>query len=142
VDLDFGPIQQMSPTPTDAQSTITVACSGEPEDLTGLPPTATVDYVVSINAGSSGNFLARNMVRSGGGDMQGYNLFVDSGRMFIWGDGTSGTLTQGGTFSFDAIDVTAGTQKSAEHLVYGRVPAGVNALPGTYSDLVTVTLSF
>jgi len=59
-----------------------------------------------------------------------YNLYTDSLRSIIWGDGTSGTMLVG----------TTGT--SATYAVYGRIPAAQDLPAGSYNDSITVTLTF
>src|SRR5258705_13899924 len=48
----------------------------------------TVSYAISLSAGT-GPYAARQM--ASGAHSLGYNLFKDSARSLVWGDGTSGT---------------------------------------------------
>lgn len=59
-------------------------------------------------------------------------LVVDATLLTIWGDGSAGTGTFKGT----------GTGTEVATPVYGRIPARQNAHVGTYSDMVTVTVTF
>jgi spore coat protein U-like protein len=63
-----------------------------------------------------------------------YNLYQDSTRTVIWGDGTGGsqTVVQPSPPLNTNIDVT----------VYGRVPAGQDVSSGSYSSTVTATIFF
>jgi len=63
----------------------------------------------------------------------GYNLFRDAAGTIIRGDGTSGTqyLTFAGT---------PGNKDYAGN-IYGIIPAGLDAPPGTYTDTIQATLS-
>lgn len=61
-----------------------------------------------------------------------YQLYLDSGRTQVWGN-TSGTRYNHTTpANGNTVNVT----------VYGRVPAMPTAAPGTYSDTITVTLTY
>jgi len=75
-----------------------------------------------------GTMLSRQM-QSGAYSMT-YNLYSDSLRSIIWGDGTSGTM----------LVSTSGT--SATYAVYGRIPAAQNLPAGSYNDSIAVTLTF
>lgn len=59
-----------------------------------------------------------------------YNLFIDPQRVMVWGDGTGGSNT-----------VSA---MSAEHdfPVYARAPARQNLTPGSYTDIISVTVTY
>jgi len=61
-----------------------------------------------------------------------YNLFLDATRLTIWGDGSAGTGTVSGV----------GTGANINTPVYGRIAARQNAFVGTYSDVITVTITF
>ena len=62
-----------------------------------------------------------------------YNLYTDSNRTTVWGDGLSSTATIAGTGS--GINQTA--------TIYGRITAGQTSAPaGSYADTVSVTLTY
>jgi spore coat protein U-like protein len=88
---------------------------------------ASTTYSISLSSGF-GTYASRNM--TSGTNVLAYNLYVDPTRLTIWGDGSSGTATVSGS----------GTTGSSP--VYGRIPARQNAFVGTYSDIVTVTVTF
>jgi spore coat protein U-like protein len=60
-----------------------------------------------------------------------YHLYSDSGHTVNWGN-TVGTDTVSMTGSGVAQTLT----------VYGQVPAGQFVTPGSYSDTITVTLTY
>ena len=60
-----------------------------------------------------------------------YSLYSDSGRTTVWGN-TVGTDTVAAT----------GSGASQSYTVYGRVTAQTTPAPGTYSDTVTVTVTY
>ncbi len=109
-------------TPLDATSTLTVTCSN------------TTPYTVSLsagaNAGGATNFANRTM--KSGADTLAYQLYLDSGRSTVWGDGTAASSAKNGT----------GTGSVQSHTVYGRLPSLANVVPGSYTDTVTVTISY
>lgn len=90
---------------------------------------------VKISQGSAASYTPRKMTK--GANAISYNLFTDSGRTTIWGDGTggSGYLSDSGT-----VVVIVGFSKN--YTIYGRIPAGQNISAGIYNDSVTVTFSF
>jgi spore coat protein U-like protein len=61
----------------------------------------------------------------------GYSLFTDTSRSSIWGNTVgSNTVSSNGTGAAQA------------YTVYGRVSAQTTPAPGTYTDTVTVTLTY
>lgn len=61
-----------------------------------------------------------------------YNLYTDSARSVVWGDGTNSTAT---------ISLT-GTGNTVNTTIYGNIPASSVLVPGTYNDSVVVTLTY
>lgn len=108
--------------PLDATSTLTVSCSNS------------TPYAVSLNAGANAggatNFTSRAM--KSGSDTLSYQLYLDSGRSTVWGDGTASSSSKSGT----------GTGSTQSIPVYGRIPSLANVVPGSYTDTVTVTVSY
>ena len=61
-----------------------------------------------------------------------YSLYVDSGYVGIWGDGSTGTAVTG-----------TGTGVNDTRTIYARIPTGQSgAAQGAYSDAVTVTVNY
>jgi len=108
-------------TPLDATSTLSVQC------------TNTTPYTVALNAGSNAggasNFTNRTM--KSGSNSLGYQLYLDAGRSSIWGDGTASSTVAG-----------TGTGSTQSLTIYGRLPSLANVVPGSYTDTVTVTISY
>ena len=109
-------------TPIDATSTLTVVC------------TNTTPYAVSLdaglNAGAATNFGSRTM--KSGAHSLGYQLYTTAARAVVWGDGTGGSAPVSGT----------GIGSSQSLTIHGRLPSLSGVVPGTYSDTVTVTISY
>ena len=109
-------------TPIDATSALSVKC------------TNTTPYTVALNAGANAGgasvFSARTM--KSGTNSLAYQLYLDSGRSSVWGDSTNTSSTVSGT----------GTGNTQSLTIYGRLPSLANVVPGSYTDTVTVTISY
>ena len=117
--LSFGPYNVFNTSPTTGSGTLTVdSCS------TGKPT-----YTAALSTGISGTYSLRTMT-NGTNTLQ-YNLYTTSGHTNVWGDGTGSTRTVGGN----------GTSSSTQ-TIYGNIPAGQDVSAGTYSDSITLTISF
>lgn len=92
------------------------------------------NYTIALNAGTTvGATLAdRQMTIAGGGSVAHYQLYTSSGYSAIWGDGTPGTSTLGGS----------GNGSNQTYVVYGQVPVQSTPKPGSYSDTVTATITY
>lgn len=86
-----------------------------------------VPYNVLISGGYSGSTANRKMASTSAAELT-YNLFTSSDYTTVWDDtiGVSGV----------------GNGQSQWLPVYGRVPAQPVPLPGSYSDTLTVTVSW
>jgi spore coat protein U-like protein len=119
--LGFGTYNPISGSALDGTSTITVTCT------LGTP------YHVRLSAGANGGGVTtRKMLRTAGGsETLDYALYRDSNRTNNWGQ----------TDNTDTLD-QSGTGVSQGVTVYGRIPASTNVPPASYSDTVTVTISY
>jgi len=84
--------------------------------------------VFSLDGGQTGNVTARAM--QNGDKSVAYQLYRNSARTQIWG-------TDSDAMEIQLLEAGNGTVP-----VYGTIPAGQNASPGSYSDAVNVTLTF
>lgn len=117
--LAFGNYDPASGTDTDATTTIDASC------------TTGTTFDIALDGGSSADINARTM--SDGTNTLGYQIYTDTLRSTIWGDGTTGSTAGGtGLGPLTAVTLTA----------HGRIVAGQNVPPGAYSDTVNVTLTF
>ena len=103
----------------DQTSTIAVQC------------TNTTPYNIGLDAGTGTGATVAVRKLSTGGATVNYTLYSDSGRTTIWGN----------TVSTDTVAAT-GNGASQSYTVYGRVPAQTTPAPGTYTDTVTVTVTY
>jgi spore coat protein U-like protein len=126
----FGVYNPLNASPTLANGTVSVTCT-----WTGGGST-TVNVVSSYTAGNSGSYASRFMLS--GVNRLNYNLYYDAAFTQIRGDGTGGSQTGGAT-----LVVSSGTRTdSASSVIYGRIPAGQNAVPGSYLDTITMIVTY
>lgn len=120
-DLAFG-VYDPSAADNEQTSTITVTC------------TKGTEYDIGLNAGttSGATVTTRQMVDIVSSDLINYSLFSDPGRTVNWGD----------TVSTDTVNVVGATGNAENHTVYGRIPTGQYVTAGSYSDTITVTVTY
>ncbi len=104
----------------DSTSTITLAC------------TPNADFDVALNDGANAVSGARNMKLATGASLLPYEIYQDAARTQVWGS-SAGVDTKAGTAPLGVSVLTA----------YGRIAANdLSVDAGTYSDTVTVTVTF
>ncbi|HET6264002.1 MAG TPA: spore coat U domain-containing protein, partial [Usitatibacter sp.] len=89
-------------------------------------------FDIPLTAGpgeNSGDMLDRRL-RHRDGDELRYQLYVDSARTRVWGDGTRGT---------EAIVLTARTATKVG-TAYGEIPGGQGGPEGDYDDTIVITV--
>lgn len=120
--INFGAYDVFSPLAVTSTGTITVTCRVAP------PPTV----VIAIGPSTVSGLINPRRLRGGGGsDLMDYNVFIDSARTVIWGDGVSGGSTVSQRFT---------PNQTIPFTVYGNVPAGQDAAAGSYADSLQVTI--
>lgn len=116
--LNFG-TQGVLAANVDQTSTLQVQC------------TNTTPYNIGLDAGTgSGATVAVRKMTSGANTIN-YSLYTDIGRTTVWGN-TIGTNTVAAT----------GNGASQSYTVYGRVPPQTTPAPATYTDTITVTVTY
>jgi spore coat protein U-like protein len=118
-DLDFGSISGLITSNTDQTSTISMTCTGR------------TAWNVGLNNGLNASGNIRRMRLGTTANHVDYELYRDSARIDRWGN-TIGTDTVPGT----------GTGAAQTLTVHGRLPAAQNAPAGSYSDTITVTVTY
>jgi spore coat protein U-like protein len=118
----FGAYNVFSASAADGTGQITYRCTPP------RPPLVRIE----LGKGGSSTFNPRQMRQSS--EILNYNLYLDSTRSTIWGDGTGGTqvYTQANPLPNQNISVN----------VFGRIPPGQDVSAGTYTNTVTATISF
>lgn len=94
--------------------------------------TSGTTYNVGLNAGlGAGATVAARLMTGPASATVTYSLYTDVAHTDVWGN-TIGTDTVSGT----------GTGAAQTYTVYGQVPAQSTPAAGTYSDTVTVTVTY
>ena len=120
--LAFGSVDQ-SAANIDNQGAVSLIC------------TATTAWVLHTDDGINASGAQKRMKHASQADTLNYNIFTDGGRSvpFPTVAGTPGSGAASGTGNGVAQSVT----------VFGRIPSGQTLpRPGTYSDTLTVTVSY
>jgi spore coat protein U-like protein len=116
----FGTLDVTSGTNTDATGGISVVC------------TKGTAWSASANGGSSAGATPITRKMASGADLLNYDLYTNSTRTTIWGDGVAGSTITG-----------TGTGIAQASTIYGRVPLGQTTVPaGSYADTVAVTVTY
>ena len=120
-ELDFGTVNPLSGANVNGTGGITVTCTN------GTGWTASAD----VGDGSGANYSARRL--TSGSNTLNYNLYTDGTYATVWGDDSGATDLLSGT----------GNGSAQNRTVYGRIGSGqTSASPGSYSDTVSVTISY
>lgn len=122
IPVSFGDYDTSIASAQDADGVIYITCDPD------VPYKGWLDQGVN----SGGGFIPRKMLLSGGGYTLSYNLYRDSARTEVWGDGTNNTYVRTGV----------GTGGEDQLIVYGRLSGSQNVGVGLYSDTVTVTVEW
>jgi spore coat protein U-like protein len=112
--LNGGLYNTFSYTPTQSSISVNVTCN------------KTSPVTLKISSGVSGTFSTRTLIT--GRSSLNYNLYMDSGRTVIFGDGTSGTSYYSGN--------------NGSIPIFLNIPARQNVISGNYVDYLTMTLSY
>ena len=127
--LSFGSYDVFAAGPITSTTTLSVTCT-----LTAGGAT-TVNYAVALSSGF-GTFVQRTM--KSGAVVLNYNLYSNSTRTTVWGDGTGSAPTVMGSNQVKPATPTF----TDNFTVYGSVPALQDAAVGAYSDNITITLTY
>ena len=121
--LNFDRYNSFDPQPRQAAGQIRVRC-------TLGPPVQHVE----LSTGQGSDFH-RRILSSGAGTLD-YNIYTDSSRLHIAGDGTAGTAV------LASRSRTRDLRPLQTFVIYGEIPAGQFQPPGDYVDSVRVTVVF
>lgn len=92
--------------------------------------TNTTPYTIELGVGAGAGATTATRKMTSGGNTIDYSLYKDAGYAGVWGTGAT-----------DDVDST-GTGAQQSFTVYGRVPVQALPNPGTYTDTVTVTVTY
>jgi spore coat protein U-like protein len=115
--VNFGSYNVYATSNPGTQGQVTVSC------------TPLTTYTIALNGGLYGNISQRKMHSTTNSETMLYNLYTDASLSSLWGDGTSNGTT---VTSSEATPVT----------VYAAIPPLQDVSVGTYTDNVSVTVSF
>jgi spore coat protein U-like protein len=110
----FGNYDTLDPAPLDGVGSLAVQCDS--------------NTAFTVDLGPGGATTNQRLLAGIGGILR-YNLFTDATRTAIWGDGASGS-----NLSSTGSNVTLS--------IFGRIEARQNVSAGTYTDTVTITLTY
>jgi spore coat protein U-like protein len=128
--IAFGIYNPLSAVADASTGTIKVTCNGSG---TG---SVNVTLAVTLSTGLSGSYATRKMFS--GANSLNYNIYWSTAYNQIVGDGTGGSFAgTAGPFT-----VLAGGSNTATGTFYGLIPASQDVVPGAYSDVITVTVTY
>ncbi|HEY0745256.1 MAG TPA: spore coat U domain-containing protein [Steroidobacteraceae bacterium] len=128
--IAFGIYNPLSAVANASTGTLRIVCNGSG---TG---SANVTVNVSLSAGLSGSYATRKMFS--GTNILDYNIYWSTAYNQIMGDGSGGSFAG----SAGPFPVSAGGSNLATGTMYGLVPASQDVAPGSYSDVITVTVTY
>lgn len=89
-------------------------------------------FNVALSTGISNDFSTRYMALNDNSDKLKYNIYFDNLYNNVLGDGNANTAT--------INDI--GTGNDQTFTLFGKIPTGQFVSPGSYADLISVTLSY
>lgn len=118
-DLPFLNYDPVSSSPLDASATVAVTCTNG------------TTYNVGLDAGAGSGATVSSRRMTSGANTLSYSIYTNAARSTVWG----ATL---------GVDTVAGTGTGAQQTLtmYGRAPAHQTAPTGSYTDTVTVTVTY
>lgn len=124
--LAFGVYRPLESQHVDSLTRIQVTCEGEVGDE--------VIYRIRLNEGNGGSFQPRAMVQ--GPNKLQFNVFKNSARSQVWGDGSAGTEVISDTVTLQG----EGELVTREHVAFARLFARQSVPIGSYGDVIQITL--
>jgi spore coat protein U-like protein len=128
--IAFGIYNPLSTLANTSTGTVRVTCNGIGTGSTNV----TVN--VTLGAGLSGSYATRELFS--GANALGYNIFWSTAYNQIVGDGSGGSFAG----SAGPFVVAAGGSNLATGTFYGRIPASQDVAPGSYTDVITMTVTY
>lgn len=122
--VSFGNYDVFLATPTDAIGRINIRCNNKKK---------TKVRVAIGPSPNSGLFTPRQMKNTMLADLLNYDLYTKKKMTKIWGDGTGGT---------SIVKKKVKKNKTKKLKVYGRIPPLQDVSAGSYTDTLTVTITF
>ena len=131
--INFGSFDVLGGSTLPAAGSFTVTCTHNKNT------TVTVTYAAKLDIAPT-----RQLAPPSGTDRVSYQLYTDSARTQVWGDGSSGTFTITGTVTINGATSVTDAAKNFYGLITpgGQdVSATSPAPPTTYSQTLTITVT-
>jgi spore coat protein U-like protein len=128
--IAFGIYNPLSGAGLTSTGSLLINCSGSGTGSTS------VTVGVSLSTGLSGTYATRKMLS--GLNALNYNIFWETTHQNIMGDGTGGSHSGSG----GPITVFAGGSVQFTGTMYGLIPALQDVAPGSYADVIVVTVTY
>lgn len=122
--LSFGPYDPLGSAGASSSGVVAIHCA--------VTPVPTVRVKVTPSA-VSGSFVPRRMRQTAGQETLEYNLYLDPGGYWVWGDGSGGTLT---------LSESVPPGKPWLITIYAKIPPRQDVTPGTYVDTIGIEIDF
>lgn len=122
--IAFGNYNGVTKAQITTTSTFTVTCTGP----------GSFSYVISLSPGRSGTATARYL--ASGTNRLNYQVYKDAGYSQVFGNGA------GGTYTFTGSATLGSGSASGSATLYSIIPAGQGPTPGSYSDTLTLQVSY
>jgi spore coat protein U-like protein len=120
--VNFDSYNVASTTPNESNGELEINCTGT---------TTATGHSVALSSGMANSFAERHM--HNGSSTLRYNLYTSPDRSVVWGDGTGGTAP---------VAVNGACDPFCKINIFGTIPPGQNAKPGTYTDIITTTITY
>ncbi len=118
--LNFGAYSSFDAAPNDATGRFVFVCTDVQAPVT-----------IRLSSGAANSFTPRQMVL--GTARLSYNLYIDTARTQIWGDGTGGS-------SLRTLTPVNNAPTSLD--IFGRIPPRQFIPAGSYTDTIVITIQF
>ena len=128
--IAFGIYNPLNTVGDASTGSLRITCNGSGTGSTNVTANLT------LSSGFSGSFATRKM--ASGGNSLNYNIYWSTAYSQIMGDGSGGSFAG----SAGPFTVTAGGSNFATGTMYGLIPASQDVAPGSYSDVITVTVTY
>lgn len=125
--LDFGNYRPFSNSHNNARANIYIDCH---HHFRSKPENITTWVTIILSRGHSNSYANRELISNN--NSLSYNIYTNSQRTQIWGDGTQNTST-----------VTTSVKTSQKVVrMYGRIPKSQSIPPGVYTDNIIAEIYY
>ncbi len=128
--IAFGIYNPLNAAGNASTGALRISCNGSGTGSTNVTANLT------LSSGFSGSYATRTMIS--GANALNYNIFWSTAYSQIMGDGSGGSFAG----SAGPFTVTAGGSNFATGTMYGLIPALQDVAPGSYTDMITVTVTY